>query len=71
MQTQLLDTPDDASELWPTAQVRKYLGGVSHMFIQRRLGDDPDFPAPIFIAKRRYWRSDAILNWVRLKSRAA
>ena len=61
----------DDTELWTTAQSRQYLGAVSHMFIERRCKDDPTFPKPIYIAKRRYWRSGAIMEWVRSKAVAA
>ena len=46
-------------------QVRARFGGRSHMWLVRRLADDADFPRPLYIAKRRYWRRDALEAWER------
>jgi hypothetical protein len=56
------DNPDD---LIPTSQVRARYGGRSHMWVERRLKDDPDFPRPLYIAKRRYWRIGELVAWER------
>ncbi len=41
------------------------LGGVSTMFINRRLVDDPTFPKPIRLAKRQlFWREDEVDAWI-------
>lgn len=41
--------------------------GVSHMWIARRLRDDPTFPAPVYFGRLRYWRVDEIEAWERSK----
>lgn len=46
------------------AAVRELLGGVSDMFLWRRLAGDPTFPKPIYIAKRRFWREADIVEWL-------
>ncbi|MFK4382517.1 hypothetical protein [Bradyrhizobium sp. USDA 223] len=56
---------DDPNALIPTAQVRARYGGVSHMWVERRLKDDPDFPRPLYIAKRRFWRLGELAAWER------
>lgn len=38
---------------------------VSHMWVERRLADDPTFPKPMYIAKRRFWRQADIVTWER------
>jgi hypothetical protein len=54
--------------LLPSAPVRARYGGRSHMWIERRLKDDPTFPRPIYIAKRRYWRLADLIAWERNKA---
>lgn len=49
-----------------TAQVRARYGGVSHMWVERRLKDDADFPRPIYIARNRFWRLGDLVAWERL-----
>lgn len=56
---------DDPNVLIPTAQVRARYGNVSHMWVERRLKDDPDFPRPLYIAKRRFWRLGELAAWER------
>ena len=51
--------------------VRKRYDDVSHMWIVRRLADDPSFPRPIVIARRRFWRFSELLAWERSKAVAA
>ena len=48
-----------------TAHVRARYSNVSHMWIARRLADDPNFPHPIYIAKPRFWRIGDLINWKR------
>jgi predicted DNA-binding transcriptional regulator AlpA len=45
------------------AAVRELCGGVSDMWIWRRLDSDPTFPRPIYIAKRRFWRESDVIKW--------
>ena len=46
--------------------VRARYGNVSHMWLVRRLADDPDFPRPVYIAKRRFWRLGELVTWERV-----
>ncbi|WP_441229453.1 hypothetical protein AB7828_03860 [Tardiphaga sp. 215_C5_N2_1] len=55
---------DDAT-LIPTARLRARFGGVSHMWVERRLKDDPTFPKPIYITNRRFWRVSDLVVWER------
>ncbi|MGC0326213.1 putative DNA-binding transcriptional regulator AlpA [Bradyrhizobium sp. USDA 326] len=55
----------DHDPLIPTSQLRARYGGVSHMWVERRLKDDPDFPRPLYIAKRRFWRLGELAAWER------
>jgi predicted DNA-binding transcriptional regulator AlpA len=51
--------------LLPTKEVMSRLGGVSQMTIWRYLKDDElDFPKPIYIKTRRYWREDDLEAWL-------
>jgi predicted DNA-binding transcriptional regulator AlpA len=46
---------------WVSArQLRRRYGGRSHMWVQRRLQFDPDFPKPIKIGRLRFWDLDAL-----------
>jgi predicted DNA-binding transcriptional regulator AlpA len=49
-----------------TRQLRERYGGVSHMWIERRLNDDPQFPRPAYFGRRRFWSLAAIAAWERL-----
>ena len=46
-------------------QVRNRYGGVSHMWIERRIADDPTFPKPVYLGARRYWHIEALEAWER------
>lgn len=46
-------------------QLRTRYGGVSHMWIERRLSSDPTFPKPRYVGTRRFWLLAAIENWER------
>jgi predicted DNA-binding transcriptional regulator AlpA len=48
-----------------TRQLRYRYGGVSHMWIERRLADDPEFPKPVYFGGRRFWRLTAVEVWER------
>jgi len=55
------------------AQVRELCGGISDMTLWRWV-QDRDFPKPIYIARRRYWREVEVLQWLdalELEGRAA
>lgn len=53
-------------ELLPTTEARRLLGGVSRMFLYRRLRDDPSFPRPVRYAPRgpRFWPKHELLAWI-------
>jgi predicted DNA-binding transcriptional regulator AlpA len=53
------------NKLIPAAAVRDALGGISDMTLWRWLNDDAlNFPKPIKIQKRRYWRAEEIAAWL-------
>jgi predicted DNA-binding transcriptional regulator AlpA len=39
-----------------SVETRKFCGGVSDMTLHRWLKGLPDFPKPVYINGRRYWR---------------
>ena len=45
--------------------VRHLCGGISDMTLWRWLNDDTlDFPHPIYIAQRRYWKEADVIAWL-------
>ena len=45
-------------------QTRPFYGGVADMWIWRRLNDpDDDFPKPILICGRRFWRVRELIGY--------
>ncbi|BBC73372.1 conserved hypothetical protein [Altererythrobacter sp. B11] len=55
-----------------SAAVRELCGDVSDMSIWRWLHDDAlNFPKPIYISRRRYWREAEILEWINSREVAA
>ena len=54
-----------ASRLIKAATVRELCGGVSDMSLWRWLNDpDLNFPKPIKIQSRRYWREADVAAWL-------
>lgn len=53
-------------KLIPATPLREtLLGGVSDMTLHRWLHrEDLDFPKPIYIGRRRYWRESEVLAWL-------
>ena len=48
-----------------SAAVRELCGGVSDMTIWRWQHDPKlNFPTPIYIARRRYWREADVIAWL-------
>lgn len=45
------------------AQVRSLCGGISDMTLWRWI-NDRDFPQPIYIGGRRYWKESDVSNWL-------
>jgi predicted DNA-binding transcriptional regulator AlpA len=56
-------TRPPADQLLTAAHVRQRYGGVSHMWIERRLQSDDTFPRPFYIGARRYWRFSELIAW--------
>jgi hypothetical protein len=44
-------------------QLRNRYGGVSHMWIERRLVEDPEFPRLVYFGARRFWALAALEAW--------
>jgi predicted DNA-binding transcriptional regulator AlpA len=65
------DAPvDDSGDYFLTAvQVRQRYGNASDMWLWRRLRDDSNFPRPIEIRKRRYWKLSELIAWERAQRR--
>ena len=58
-------------ELIPAADVRRRYGGVSHMWLERRLANPRSgFPRPLYIGPRRYWRLAELVAWEQTLARA-
>lgn len=56
-----------------TIVARVILGDVSHMFIHRRLKDDPTFPKPIRYSERGhlyFWKAE-LVEWIESHREAA
>jgi hypothetical protein len=49
-----------------SAELRRMFGGVSHMFVERRLKDDPTFPKPFYVKNRRFWFLKELRAWQRI-----
>ena len=41
-------------------QVCDRYGGVSHMWLERKLKNDPDFPHPKYFGRLRFWKIDEL-----------
>jgi predicted DNA-binding transcriptional regulator AlpA len=65
-----LNTGTEQTQFLQAGQLRERWG-VSHMFIERRLKNDPTFPTPYKFADGpsawRYWRLDEIEAWERAR----
>ena len=60
------------SKLLTAAAVRDALGGVSDMTLWRWLNDPAlNFPKPIYIARRRYWREADVSEWLEAQAEVA
>lgn len=57
---------DGANEInLPASNVKARYGGVSDMWIWRRLRDNSNFPSPVDIGGRRFWRLSELVAWER------
>ncbi|MGX0877046.1 putative DNA-binding transcriptional regulator AlpA [Roseovarius sp. MBR-154] len=60
------------SKLLTAAAVRDALGGVSDMTLWRWLNDPAlNFPKPIYIARRRYWKEADVSQWLDAQAEVA
>ncbi|WP_373486911.1 helix-turn-helix transcriptional regulator [Blastomonas sp.] len=60
------------TKLQTAAAVRDALGGVSDMTLWRWLNDPAlNFPKPIYIARRRYWREADVSAWLDAQAEVA
>ncbi|RKF22731.1 AlpA family phage regulatory protein [Altericroceibacterium spongiae] len=60
------------SKLIGSAAVRELCGGISDMSIWRWLNDETlNFPKPIYISRRRYWREAEIITWIEARGAVA
>jgi predicted DNA-binding transcriptional regulator AlpA len=56
----------------PARDVRNICGGVSDMTIWRWLNDPAlNFPKPIYIARRRYWKEAEVTAWLDAQAEVA
>jgi hypothetical protein len=59
-------TSDQLTDCFLTArQTRTRYGGVSDMWLHRRLHDASGFPQPVVICGRRFWRLSDLVGWER------
>lgn len=56
----------------PAAEVRMICGGISDMTLWRWLSDQAlNFPRPIYLGRRRYWREAEVLAWLEAREVSA
>lgn len=56
----------------PASEVRQLCGDVSDMTIHRWMNrTDLNFPKPVYIGRRRYWREADIIVWLDAREVAA
>lgn len=54
------------------ADVRDLCGGVSDMWLHRRLSNPAsEFPRPFYISKRRFWRERDVVQWLESQAESA
>ncbi len=60
------------SKLIPANTVRIMCGDVSDMTVWRWLHNPAlNFPRPVYIGSRRYWREAEIVNWIEAQAEAS
>jgi predicted DNA-binding transcriptional regulator AlpA len=65
MAAQSAQTPLNPHKRITARTVCDMCGGVSDMTLHRWLKDpDKEFPRPIYIGKRRYWREADVIAWL-------
>ncbi|MBF9029762.1 transcriptional regulator [Rhodobacterales bacterium HKCCE3408] len=64
-------TPDPEARL-NSHEVRALCGGVSDMWLWRRMNEEGGtFPRPTVIGRRRFWRRGDVLAWFEAQNEAA
>jgi hypothetical protein len=59
----------DPDDFLNSAQVKQRYGGVSEMWLHRRLHDDSGFPpADLVVNGRRFWRRRKLVAWERRRA---
>ena len=54
----------DLERLLTARQTRQFFGDASNMWLWRRLHDENDnFPQPVVISKRRFWRFGDLIRY--------
>jgi hypothetical protein len=66
------DDPNaDEDRFLSSAQVKKRYGGVSDMWLTRRLRDGSGFPKPMIVETRRFWKLSELEQWERARAKAS
>ncbi len=56
----------------PANVVRELVGGISDMTLGRWLNDPgKDFPRPVYLGRRRFWREADVLAWLETRVEVA
>lgn len=64
--------PVVAGRIIKAQDLRAICGGISDMTLWRWLNDQSlDFPRPIYLGRRRYWRETEVLAWLDAREVAA
>lgn len=72
MAGQSAQAPSNPHKRIPARTVCELCGGVSDMTLHRWMKDpEKQFPRPIYIGKRRYWREAEIVAWLESREVAA
>lgn len=62
----------EAVRLIPSSEVRRVCGDISDMTLYRYLRrPELQFPQPVYIASRRFWREAEVIAWIRSRGEAA
>lgn len=74
-QTTIVEQADQPSEaphphrLLSASYVRELCGGISDMTMWRWLNDENlNFPRPVMIQRRRFWREAELIEWIEGRS---
>ncbi|GAB1379915.1 helix-turn-helix transcriptional regulator [Pararhodobacter aggregans] len=71
-QSTRLPVPVVSGRIIKAQDLRDLCGGISDMTLWRWLNDQSlDFPRPIYLGRRRYWRETEVLAWLDAREVAA